>query len=247
MEEKMMTLTAQEAAEYGEFKRFKRETEISFTLKRLIVDASRRETDKNTLKNACETARNLNADSVLVSPLNVASAKRILEKSEVKICCLVGGTGESLIATKRYEAKRAVKHGAHEVRLILSYGALNSGNAAYLRKELKRVRRAVKKSVLTISLEDHSLTSEQIATACRAAREARANGVTVRGDMTLALRAIKEGAGKLKVDCSGVENSEQLRSLVKAGVQRASTRYAQSIAQELYVALCAQFEGRKDE
>ena len=60
MEEGMQKgMNAAEAAEYAEFRRYRRETEISVTLKRLTVDASRRETEKTALKNACACARKL--------------------------------------------------------------------------------------------------------------------------------------------------------------------------------------------
>ena len=39
-------LSATEVVEYEEFKRSRREAEIAVTLKRLIIDASRREADK---------------------------------------------------------------------------------------------------------------------------------------------------------------------------------------------------------
>ncbi len=237
MGQEVINLTAAEAAEYGEFKRFKRETEISLSLKRLILDASRRETDRAVLRNVCESATKLGAEAVLVSPVNVSAARRALSGSRVKICCLAGGTGESLTVTKRAEAKRAVKQGAQEIRLVLCYYALYSGNLNYLKREIRKIRRAVRRSRLTVSLEDHSLGEEQVALAVRAACEAHADGVTVRGEIPLALRAIEVSGGKLNVDCSGVESSGQLRTLVKAGIARATTRNGESIAQEMYSAV----------
>ena len=40
--EQSAVLSAAEAAEFGEFKRYRRETEISLTLKKLVLDASGR-------------------------------------------------------------------------------------------------------------------------------------------------------------------------------------------------------------
>ena len=153
-------LSAAEAVEYGEFKRTRREREVALTLKKLIVDASRRETDKYVLKGACETAVKMEAFAVLVSPVNVALARKRLDESETLICCLVGGTGESLPSTKRTEAKRALRQGAREIRLVLCYSALSGGNLTYLKREIKRVKRAVKKHALIVSLEDHSLSCD---------------------------------------------------------------------------------------
>ncbi len=167
-------ISAAEAAEFGEFKRARRETEISFTLKKLIIDASRRETDRSALKNACECAVKLHAAAVLVSPVHVSAAKKLLAKSQTAICCLVGGTGESLISIKKSEAKRAVGQGAKEIRLTVCYSQLIGGGLSYLKREIKRVRRAVRKGTLVVSLEDHSLDENEVALGVRAAAAAGA-------------------------------------------------------------------------
>lgn len=236
MEEEGKTLSAAEAAEYGEFKRTKRESEILFTLKKLVVDASRREANVATLKKACEAALRLHASGVLVSPVNVSRAKKALSGG-APVCCLVGGTGESLISVKKTETKKAIRQGAHEIRLILCYSALTGGNFSYLKREIKRIRRAAKKRTLTVSLEDRCLGAEEIELGVRAACAAKADGVCVRGEASLVLRAAEASGGRLFTEVSDVENAEQLRFMIKAGAARASTLNAEKIADELYAAL----------
>lgn len=227
-------LSAQEVVEYEEFKRSRREAEIAVTLKRLIVDCSRRESDKAQIRRACESAKKLGASAVLVSPVNVSLARRLLEGSRVEIVCLTGGTGESLPVIKKTEAKKACAQGAREVRLVPCYSALVGGNLSYLKKEIKKVRRAAKRGTVTLSLEDHALGEEEVALGVRAAREAGAQGVCVRGETSLVLRAIEAGADKLRIDVSGVENSEQLKSVVRAGALRVTSGNGERIAGELY-------------
>lgn len=232
-------LTAAEAAEYGEFQRARREMELAFTLKRLVIDASRREMDRAALQKACETAGKLGASAVLVSPVNVSAAKKLLAKKggDALLCCLVGGTGESIMSVKKTEAKRAFRQGAKEIRLVLCYSQLTGGGYSYLKREVRRVRRAVKKGSLIVSLEDHSLGEEEIALGVRAALAGRADAVCVRGETAFVLRACTAGGSRLKVEASGVENAEQLRLLVKAGIVRATTGKGEQIAEELYAAL----------
>ena len=237
MEQEGRMLSAAEVAEFGEFKRARREQEISFTLNKLLIDASRRETDRAALKKACEVAVKLHASGVQVSPVNVAAAKRQLSASETPVCGLVGGTGESLIAIKRTEAKKAFRMGAKEVRLVLCYSQLTGGGINYLKREIRRVRRAIRKGTLTVSLEDHSLDEEEIAMGVKAACAGRADAVCVRGETSLVSRALKESAGKLRVEVSGVENAEQLRLLLKSGAVRATTGDGERIAEELYTSL----------
>lgn len=230
-------LSPAEAAEYGEFKRARREAEISFTLTKLLIDASRRETDRSSLKRACETAVRLNASGVLVSPVNVSAAKKLLGKSETPLCCLVGGTGESLTSVKKIEAKRAIKMGARQIRLILCYSELTSGGFQAVKREIKRLRRAVRKRTLSVSLEDRALNEEEVALGVRAAALAGADAVCVRGESGYVLRAVKEAGGRMTVEATGVENAEQLRLLLKSGAMRVTTGGGDKIAEELYGSL----------
>ena len=202
-------ISAEEAAEFGEFKRSRREEEISLLLKKAIVDASRRETDRYALKNACDTAKKLGVHGVLVSPVNVAAAHKFLEGCECIVVCRVGGTGESLPAVKRAEAKRAARQGARELYLSPCY----------------------------VALDDRELGEDDVALGVRAAKEAKADGVCVRGEAQLILRALTVGAGKLNVHCFGVENAAQLRTAVRAGATHACTRACEEIAEELYASL----------
>lgn len=239
MEKKI--LSAAEAAEYEEFQRSRREQEIAVRLKKTIADASRRDTDRAALQRACETAKKYGASGVLVSPVNVASAKRALS-DRAFVVCLVGGTGESLPATKKTEAKKAVSQGAGEIRLVLCYSALTGKNMSYLKREIKKVKKAAKKIPLIVSLEDHSLTEEEVGFGVRAAREAKSDGVCVRGELSLVLAAANAGAAR--IDVSGVENAEQLNSLMRAGASLAVTPCLDTVAQQLYGELQNQGAGR---
>lgn len=227
-------LSAAEAAEYGEFKRTRREAEIAVSLHKIVVDASRRETDRGALKSACDCVKRQFSYGALVSPVSAAQAKRHLEGSEAYVVARVGGTGETLPSVKKYEAKKAIAQGARELRLLLCYSALKAGNAGYLRREIKKVKRAARKLPVVVSLEDHSLTEDEVAFGVRAAGEGGADGVCVRGEVNLVLRALRVCAGKLRVDVSGVENAEQMRALLKAGASLLTTDRPDEIAEEMY-------------
>lgn len=228
-------LPAAEAAAYEEFKRTRREAEASLTLKRLIVDVSRRETDSRSLGAACDLAKKLGAGEVLVSPVNVVQACKHMREAG-SVICLVGGTGESLPAVKKIEAKKAVACGAKEIRLVLCYSRLAGGNLSYLKREIRKVRRAARRCALTVSLEDHSLGEKELSLGVRAACEGGADGVCVRGEVQNILLVVRLAAGRLSCDCSGVENGEQLRAALRAGAARATTKNAAEIGEELYEA-----------
>ena len=237
------TISEAEAAEFEEFQRTRREAEAQLSLRKIVVDASKRETDRNTLSAACELAKRLNAFAVAVSPVNVSAARRKLGGSESKISCIVGGTGESIIPIKKKEAKRAMAQGAGEIRLIPCYSALFGGNTAYLKREVKKVRRAAKKCRLVLSLDDHALTKEEVERGLVAAAEGKADAVSVRGEAELALTAVRFSNGRLGVVASGVENAEQMRLLLQSGVEYVLTGNGEEVAEEMYQIVL----GRKSE
>lgn len=238
------TISEAEAAEFEEFQRMRRETEAELTLKKLILDASRRETDRHALNAACDLSKKLGAFAVFVAPVHAAAARRRLGECESEVACFVGGTGESVIAIKRKEAKRAMQEGVKTIRLVPCYSALFGGNSAYLKKEIKKVRRTVKKCRLVLSLDDHSLSKEDIERGIHAALEGKADAVSVRGETALALMAVRLSVGRLGVEASGVENAEQMRMLLKTGVEYVLTANAEHIAEELYRAA---ERGRREE
>ncbi len=230
-------LTPAEAAEFTEFKRTRRETEVLLALKKMIVDASRRESAGEMLKKGCELAKRMHAGGILVSSANVGIARRLLKEQGAHVICLVGGTGECMPAVKQYEAKRAVRMGASEIRLVPCYSALVGRDLHYLRREVKRVRRAARGCPVVLSLEDRTLEEEEIALGVRAAAEGGAAGVCVRGETPVLLQAVESGAGKLFTDCSGVENAEQFRTLLHLGAARLTTPCPDRIADDLFSAL----------
>lgn len=228
-----VVISEKEAAQFREFKRSRREAETELRLRKAIVDASRRETEKRALAHACGIAKKFRASAVAVSPVNVALCRRILQESGVGVICYVGGTGESLPAVKKSEAKKAFSHGAGEVRLVPCYSRLVAGDLPYLKREIKKVKKAAKKHALTLSLEDRALSREEVLTGVRAAVEAKADGVCVRGELSF-LSAALEASGGMRVDVSLAENSEQFESLLRAGASRAGSACLEGIAEELF-------------
>lgn len=222
-------LSAAEEAEYREFLRIKRESEIALMLRRLVVDVSGI-SDRASLRAACGAASRLFAAGVLASPVQVSSVRRQLPR-EIFVAALVGGSGESLPFVKRYEAKRAVRQGADAVVLLPSMFSLLSGEGQGVKREWRLVRRAVKRARMLVALDDRRLEREAFAPAVRAAKACGADGVLVRGEPEWVRAAAEEGEGLLVE--AGAENAEQLRLLLSAGAVRVLTSAADAIAAQL--------------
>lgn len=228
MEEKV--LSAAEAAEFLEFQRCKREKEISLNLGKLLVDASRREADKKLISSRMEELKRWHGWGIVLSPVHIGVCNGRPERA----VCTVGGSGETVIPVKVREAKYAVREGASEIRLTPCYSAMVGGNYPYLRKELKKVKRACRKIPITLMLDDPVVTLDMVSGFCKMCADLAVERVCVRGETQLVSGAMEGGLGKVEVDVSGVQNAEQLRILFQAGASRGVCNEIGRIAEELY-------------
>jgi len=233
MENDTTVLSAAEAAEYGEFCRNRREAETAFLLRRLVA-VGERGAGREDLRCLLAGARRLGLHAVSLSPTAAAFLKRDRDRTAPALRITVGGTGESLIPIKKTEAKKAVRAGASEVVLVPCISALRGGNFAYLKREFRSVRRAVRNRALIVSFDDRLVGETELALGVRAAIAAGVDGVAVRGEPAAVAFCLDRAGNRLFVEASCVENAAQLQLLVKAGAVRAETACAEKIAGELY-------------
>ena len=237
-------LSAGEAAQYREFLRRKREEELSFMLRRLIADLTS-VSDGACLCAGVEDAVRLGASGVLVTPDQLSFVRRQLKSGgkgaqrgaqnsadAPRLFVLVGGTGETLPAVKKYEVKKAVRLGADALVFVPSVMLLYGGTVQAVRREWRPVLRAAGKRGVFVALTDPRLKREEVLSGVRAAQKARAFGVVVGGEPETAAAAAK-AAGQLSVCADGAENGEQLDLLLKAGAGHVFTAQPGRIAKEL--------------
>ena len=80
------------------------------------------------IEKLCQEAKQHEFASVCVNTCFVPLAAKLLEGSEVKVCCVVGfPLGAMSTPAKAFEAQWAVEHGAQEVDMVLNVGAMISG------------------------------------------------------------------------------------------------------------------------
>lgn len=237
-------LSAGEAAQYREFLRRKREEELSFMLRRLIADLTS-VSDGACLCACVEDAVRLGVSGVLVTPDKLPPVRKLLKEGgkgaqrgaqnsadAPRLFVLVGGTGDTLPAVKKYEVKKAARLGADALVFVPSVMLFRGGTAQAVRREWRPVLRAAGRKEVFVALTDPSLKREEVLSGARAAEKARAFGVVVRGEPETAAAAAK-AAGQLSVCADGAENGGQLDLLVKAGAGYALTRQTGRIAKEL--------------
>ena len=251
-------LSAGEAARFREFLRRRKETELALMLHRLISDLTS-VSDRAALRAGVESAVRMGAFGVLVTPDKLPLVRKLLQESGKsgqpaaqtadqpaaqasaqtsaqlgagvpRLFALIGGTGETLPAVKKYEARKAVRLGAEALVLLPSVMLLHGGAVQAAKREWRPVLRAAGKRGVFVALTDLSLNGEETLSGVRAANKAGAAGVVVRGEVAIVSAAFREAC---PVCTQGVGSAEELSLLCKAGAGYAFTAQAECLAGEL--------------
>ncbi len=200
----------------------------ALVMRRLIADVSAPVSDA-AFRQRCGEACALGVYGVIVSPVRVALARKLCSAGGVRTVCLIGGSGESFLAVKRAEAAYAVRRGAQEIYFVPCRSALAEGHEGYLRREVKRVRRAVGRRPLIVKLDDPALTEEERLLGTRVAMAAGAAGVCVGGSLPCVLCAVRSAAG-LRVDAREGNDAESARIFLRVGEGKLCTQNAAAVA-----------------
>ena len=135
----------------------------------------RPDTTRADIEQLCREARQHKFYSVCVNPTWVSLARRLLEGSGVKVCCVVGfPLGAQPPETKAMEARAAIRQGAKEIDMVMNVGTLKSGDDALVLRDICSVVEACRdgSAKCKVILETSLLTNEEKGRA-RAGRQSR--------------------------------------------------------------------------
>lgn len=182
------------------------------------------------IKKLCKEALEYNFASVCVNPTNVELAAKILNRSLVKVCTVIGfPLGANTTKIKVLEAKDAVENGATEVDMVINIGRLKDKDYDYVKKDIEAVVNEVKgKALIKVIIETCLLTDEEKVIACKLASEAKADfvktstGFSTGGATPFDVKLMRETVGEnMGVKASGgVRTSEYAKELIKNGANR---------------------------
>lgn len=191
----------------------------------LKADATRADIEK-----LCQEAKQHEFASVCINTCFVPLAAKLLEGSEVKVCCVVGfPLGAMSTPAKAFEAQWAVEHGAQEVDMVLNVGAMISGEEEIVLRDIEAVVQAAHpKAIVKVILENCLLNDEQKIRACKLCVQAGAefvktstgfsNGGATVEDVALMKRAV-DGRTKVKA-AGGIRTRQQALAMIEAGADR---------------------------
>ena len=185
------------------------------------------------IETLCKEAVEYDFYSVCVNSGYVATAKKFLTGTDIKVCSVVGfPLGAMSAKAKYFETGEALSDGADEIDMVLNVGLLKSGEVNKALDEIISLKRCVGENrVLKVILETCYLTDEEKRLACRMALDAKADFVKTStgfgsGGATLAdVKLMKECVqDKAKIKASGgIRDYETAMQYVNLGVQRIGT------------------------
>nr|WP_304618474.1 deoxyribose-phosphate aldolase [Mycoplasma sp. E35C] len=193
------------------------------------------------IERLCHEAIEYDFFSVCVNPAYIKTAKKILEKTDVKVCTVVGfPLGQTFTEQKVYEAKTSIKAGADEIDMVINIPELINSCACVI-DEIRQIKKVCGERVLKVIVETALLTDEQIQKATLACIDGGADfiktstGFSTRGASLNDINIMKEAAkDKILIKASGgISNARDLVEFVKAGADRIGTSRSVKLMQEL--------------
>ncbi len=235
-----------EARLYEEFRRKINLQAAYAQIKKIEYNLADITTGLSALKSACTDATNLQLGGVCVAPSFVkpcsvflgAAAKR---KSSL-IACISYPNGGDTTEIKVKAVKRAIKDGADEVEVTAPIAQIRDGNFQYVKRELKKLRRAVKNRSLRISADCSLLTKHDIMRLSIIAAECHVNSVKTssggyggeEGQTIADVRsAVKD---KCTIKAEGVSSVTELSEAVDMGAGVVGSKNAPSVARYILAA-----------
>jgi deoxyribose-phosphate aldolase len=189
-------------------------------------------TSERDIVSLCNDALNNNYYSICINSCYVPLAKQLLDKTEVKICSVVGfPLGAMHTKSKAYEAKKAVENGADEIEMVINIGFLKSRNYLALLKDIIDVKLAINNKPLKVIIEISELSKNEIIKACEISMDAKADyiktstGFSNSGATYTAVKIIKKTVkDDVKIVASGgINNLETALKYITLGVDRICT------------------------
>lgn len=184
---------------------------------------------RDKIEQICKEADQYKFASVCVNSCWVALCAKLLEKSEVKVCTVVGfPLGAMSSESKAYEAKKAVLAGADEVDMVINIGYLKNHDDDLVQDDIAMVKAACGKTALKVIIETCLLTDEEKVRACRLAKASGADfvktstGFSTGGATVEDIKLMRKAVGaELGVKASGgVRTYADARAMIDAGATR---------------------------
>lgn len=190
---------------------------------------------KEELTKLFDEAKKYNFKGVCVNPINVATAKKYLNDTDVKIVTVVGfPLGANVSEVKAFETERAIKDGADEIDMVLNVSKLKDKDYEFVLEDIKAVKKACANKPLKVILETDLLEKDEIKKACELCVEAKADFVKTSTGFVKNGEGAKAEDVKLMADIvkphglgvkasAGIRDKAKALAMIEAGADRLGT------------------------
>ncbi|HKN18570.1 MAG TPA: deoxyribose-phosphate aldolase [Dissulfurispiraceae bacterium] len=189
----------------------------------------------------CKQAIRYNFYSVCIHPYYVPLCKAILSGYDIKVTTVIGfPLGMSMKNSKVYEAMQAVLYGAQELDVVISIGAVKSGNLDFVGEEISEILSSTRPVPLKAIIETCYLDEKEkravteIAVSSGAAFIKTSTGFGTKGATVKDVKLIKDiinGRAEVKA-AGGIRTLPQVLRFIQAGATRIGTSAGVEIMQE---------------
>ena len=199
------------------------------------------EVTNGDIEELCEEARRFNFRSVCVNPVFVKEARKQLAGTGSSVITVVGfPLGANLTITKVEETNQVVKLGVNEIDMVISLGALKSGDYRTVYDDIRMVVEAAGSIPVKVIIEAGLLEEAEKIAACLLSVRAGASfvktatGFSARGatmeDVRL-IRAVVGNRAGVKA-AGGIGDFQTACAMVEAGATRLGCSASVSIVTE---------------
>jgi deoxyribose-phosphate aldolase len=194
------------------------------------------------IERVCEEAVRFNFVAVCIPPFYTLLASKILNRSGVKVCTVVGFPfGHNIPESKSFEAARAVENGADELDMVINITALKSEDFASVCKDIDGVVSAAKGRKVKVIIETCYLSRKEKIKACECAVKSGAtfvktstgfgtSGASVE-DVRLMCKIVPEGVGVKAA--GGIRDLKTALAMIEAGAKRIGTSAGVELVSEI--------------
>ena len=203
----------------------------------------RPELDDDFIADGCRLAAEYDVASVCVRPTDVGRAAALLSGTDVAVGTVVGFPhGSSTTATKVFEAREAVAHGASELDMVIDIGALKAGRDEDVRADIAAVVEVghAAGAIVKVILENAYLTDDEKVRGCSLSEAAGADfvktstgfapGGATHADLVLMRSSVSE---RVEVKAAGgVRTLDDLLAVMALGVTRIGATQTKPILDE---------------
>lgn len=200
------------------------------------------ESTADQIKTHCLQANQFNFLGVCINPSWITLCQQLLNPT-IKIVTVIGfPLGANQSPVKVFEAENAIKSGAHEIDMVLSIGALKSGQLKTVEQEIQAVAKAIAPYPLKVIIETGLLSTEEKIEAIKIVSQTEAQfiktctgfapGVATIEDIELMVKYRSRASLLIKAS-GGIRSFEQANSLITAGASRLGTSQGPALVQNL--------------